>query len=203
MKDVPQLGGNPFAPSVPSSTQTFDIPVGDQSHLMPTHLPISYDSPASISDIEANNYDTGEVESIGILVEVDPPPQNVTSSFGSVVVVPSLVDHNEHVHRHTLDYIHVTPPTDSLSSPSSDHEENSEENNNSGISRLENSMAEESEEQYADFDSKTDNLFNINAPTGESPNVTNEVYNFDLQSTSSCDMAFFFLLNLLFFTCTY
>ncbi|GJJ06854.1 hypothetical protein Clacol_001050 [Clathrus columnatus] len=72
-----------------NSTNIFTI---SSTSTLPTPLPIAYESPATIVDVEGNNERTDEMENVGILVEVPPPPLSSTSEFGSAVIVPSLVD---------------------------------------------------------------------------------------------------------------
>lgn len=61
------------------------------SSTLPTPLPIIYQSPATVVGVETSNKITGEVQNLGILIAVTSPPSGATSSFGSAVVVPSLV----------------------------------------------------------------------------------------------------------------
>lgn len=167
-------------------TQSNDTRSSHHTLPLPTHLPISYDSPAFVADIEANNRDTGEVENVGILVEVAPPPQNLTSSFGSAVVVPSLVDSSQNPEQRTMECIHPTFLSNSFP-PISNEGANDDDNSGSSFSSVQEQEEPYSttDEQDNDSDSKPDNLFNNNVTSRELPNHLSQADDFDLQSTSS------------------
>ncbi|GJJ07074.1 hypothetical protein Clacol_001273 [Clathrus columnatus] len=177
---------NDFSLSTPLLAVSANARSSDQTLPLPTHLPISYDSPAAISDIEASNSDTGAVENVGIMVEVAPPPQNFTSNLGSAAVVPSLIGQSNDASRPTQrNAVESTHPTTSPNHSSLDEQETNDSTIINFGFDTSAQLYPTMNQQYPGFEPKIENLFNMEVMAGQLPNVVGEAGSFGPQLTNS------------------